>query len=189
MQYSESSAVNRAYELIAAMSEPAKPDDARQDEAMVMAAALEALGEDRSWASVWWAYGAIHYDMSDEALDRALDLLSRVDRSDDARAAAIMLRAEILQSKAIYASVEPSIQEQFELLEEAVSLAPEWPSLRLRLARASRALGDDSETRRHASAARSLLAHGATGDPFDSAITGRNLDPEYVRRALDELGA
>src|SRR3954447_24964818 len=41
---------------------------------MIIASALAELGEDRSWASIWWPYGALRYDMSDEALDKAFDL-------------------------------------------------------------------------------------------------------------------
>src|SRR5215218_3324606 len=101
---------------------------------MAMADELLERGEDRSWASVWWGYGAVHHDLSDEAYDRALDLLCRVDRSADARAAALMLRAEIESAQAIEAGGSPDPQRQAELLSEAVALAPEWPSLRLRLA-------------------------------------------------------
>lgn len=57
------------------------------DEAMIVAEALIGCGEARSWASVWWAYAALHCDMSDEALRKALDLLARVDRPSEARAA------------------------------------------------------------------------------------------------------
>jgi hypothetical protein len=155
---------------------------------MTIAVALVSLGEDRSWASVWWAYGALHYKMSDEALDRALDLLARVDHSDSACAAALMLRAEIQCAKAVYAESEPSQAEQRDLLARAVLLAPDWPRLRLRLARASKAVGDEAKAREHGAHAIALLATDPTTDPFDSAITGRNLDRAGVRRELETLG-
>lgn len=155
---------------------------------MVIAFGLIELGEDRSWASVWWAYGALHYDMSDEALDTALDFLGRVDHPAEARAAALMLRAEIKQAQAAYSGSDPSPTEQRTLLGEAVSLAPNWPALRLRLARASKAAGDEQEARGHATEALALLASGSTQDPFDSALSGRNLDRAYVERELEALG-
>jgi hypothetical protein len=188
MRYSDSPELDAVYCLVASWSQPDDPDQARLDEAMTVAGALAGLGEDRSWASVWWAYGAVHYDMSDEALDRALDLLARVDHPDCARAAALMLQAEIEYAKAVYAESEPSHVRQRDLLARAVSLAPDWPSLRLRLARASKALGDEADARDHGAQATALLAREPTVDPFDSAIAGRNLDRDYVRRELELLG-
>ena len=156
---------------------------------MIVAEAMLSCGQDRSWASVWWAYAALHHDMSDEALQRALDLLARVDTPSDARAAALMLQAEIKMTQAAYASADLSPAEQRSLLEEAVLLAPAWPSLRLRLARACKADREDSLAREHAERALMLLRETEpTDDPFDSAITGRNLDREYVEREGAALG-
>ena len=188
MTYSDVPAINAAYALIAQLAEPENPEDARLGDMMIIASALAALGEDRSWASIWWAYGALHYDMSDDALDRAFELLCRVDHPTDAQAAALMLRAEVKYAQAAYADKDPSPIEQCALLDQAVSLAPDWPVLRFRLARASAAVGDEPTARRHAAEALALLASGATQDPFDSAITGRNLNPAYVRRELAALG-
>jgi hypothetical protein len=189
VRYSDIPAFDAVYALVAQLSEPDDPGQARLEEAMIIAAALVELGEDRSWASVWWAYGALHYELSDEALDRALELLARVDRPANARAAALMLRAEIKYTQAAYSRSDPSPIEQRALLDQAVSLAPEWPALRLRLARASKAAGDEPAARNHAAAALTLLASGhATPDPFDSAITGRNLDSTYVSQELEALG-
>lgn len=189
MRYSADGALDAAYELIARLSEPDDPDDARLDEAMTVADGLIACGEDRTWASVWWAYAALHYEMSDEALHRALGLLARVDRPAEARAAALMLQAEIKMMQAAYAQTGPSAPEQRSLLEGAASLAPDWPSLQLRLARAYKLDGQDSAALEHAMQALSLV-QGAmpTADPFDSAITGRNLDRDYVEREVAALG-
>lgn len=188
MRYSDDSAIDAVYALIAQLSEPDDPEQARPDEAMLISAALIKLGEDRSWASVWWAYGALHHELSDEALERALDLLARVDRSDDARAAALMLQAAIKVAQAAYAESDPPAGEQRALLERAASLAPTWPSLQLRLARASKATGDELAARDHAAQAVTLLRSGErTSDPFDSAITGRNLDTTFVERELEAL--
>jgi hypothetical protein len=188
MKYSDAPAIDALYALVAEFAEPEDPERARPGDAMVIASALVELGEARSWASVWWAYGALHYDMSDDALDRALELLARVDRPAAARAAALMLRAEVKYAQAAYAQVDPSHIEQRALLDEAVSMAPNWPALRLRLARASKATGDEAAARSHATQALTLLASSKTGDPFDSAVTGRNLDRDYVERELHALG-
>jgi hypothetical protein len=188
MRYSPDDRFDRVYKLLARLAAPDDPDDARLDEVMIVADAQIACGQDRSWASVLWAYAALHYDMSDEALERAAELLGRVTEPAEARAAALMLQAEVKMTQAAYASTDPSPAEQRLLLEEAVSLAPQWPALRLRLARAAKSEGQAAEAREHAAAALALLRDsGPTDDPFDSAITGRNLDPAYVEREVAAL--
>lgn len=189
MRFSADGPTDAVYNLLARLAEPNDPDDARLDEVMIVAEALLACGQDRSWASVWWAYAALHYDMSDEALQRALGLLARVVIPSEARAAALMLQAEIKMTQAAYASADPPAAEQRSLLEDAVSLAPAWPSLRLRLARACKSAGQESRARDHAARALALLREcEPTGDPFDAAITGRDLDREYVEREVAALG-
>ena len=50
--------------------------------------------------------------------------------------------------------------------------------------------GDVSEAREHAAEATRLLgATGPTPDQFDSALTGRNLDRDYVAREVEAIGA
>ncbi len=187
MRYSPSTAINEAYNLISHLYVTEFQDAKSSPRAMTIAAALAELGEDRSWASVWWAYGAIHYDLSDEAYARALELLGKVDASDEARAAALMLRAEIKFTQAIQRDAEPDGQEQVELLAEAVALAPEWPLLRVRLARALHSLGKDEAARRHAEAAITLTRRAKpSDDPFETAITGNGLRRGW---ADDELAA
>jgi tetratricopeptide (TPR) repeat protein len=189
MRYSGDASLDAVYGLIARLSEPNNPDEARLDEALIIAGALIELGEDRSWASVWWAYGALHYDLSDEALARALELLARVDHPDEARAAARMLEAEIKFTQAIYADSTPSHDEQRALLDEAVALAPDWPSLRLRLARACKAAGDEPAAREHAARLLVLLrGQPSPPNPFDSAITEKDFDRGYLEREIDALG-
>ncbi len=138
---------------------------------------------------MWWAYGALHHDLSDEALRRALDLLGRVNDPDEARAAALMLRAEIKGTQAAYADTDPPATEQRSLLHEAVTVAPAWPRLRLRLARACMSDGEQASSREHATRALALLRETQpTDDPFDTAITGDNLDRDYVEREAAALG-
>lgn len=189
MRYSDSSHVNGAYELIGTLYEVQYEDPTNPERAMTIAAALVDLGEDRSWASVFWAYGAAHHDLSDEACERALELLTRVDASDEARAAALLLRAEIEFTQAVQREADPDPRRQLELLAEATRLAPHWPSLRVRSARASLALGLDDVAHDHAEAAVDLLARAAPShDPFDSAITGMGLSPGWVTEELGALG-
>lgn len=177
MRYDARQDVNAVYELIATLFEF---EDA-PERAMAIAGALIELGEDRSWASVWWAYGAVHHDLSDEAYARALELLARVDRSENARAAALMFIAEIESTQAIDAGSSPDPRRQATLLSEAVALAPLWPSLRLRVAYPLRELGQSDASCREAQAALDLLDRAEnTGDPFESAISGASLDREYV---------
>lgn len=185
MTYDPRHDVNAAYELMATLFET---DDA-PERAMTIAAAMVELGEDRSWASVWWAYGAVHHDLSDEAYARALDLLARVDRSEEARAAALMLIAEIESTQAIDAGGSPDPRRQAELLSEAVALAPAWPSLRLRFAYPLRELGQIDASRREAQTALDQLDRAVTtGDPFESAITGASLDRAYVAGEVRAFG-
>lgn len=187
MRYSPSTRLNDVYVLIGQLYVAEFQDANSSPRAMTIAAALAELGEDRGWASIWWAYGAIHYDLTDAAYERALELLGRVDASDEARAAALMLRAQIRFTQAIYREAEPDGPEQVELLTEAVNLAPEWPLLRVRLARALHTLGEDETARRHADAALTLVARAeASGDPFDTAFSGIGLRPGW---AHDELAA
>lgn len=156
---------------------------------MTIADALVALGEDRSWASVWWAYGAIHHDLSNEAYERALDLLGRVDASDEARAAALMLRAEIEATAAYESQRPPDHRRQSELLTRAVELAPDWPNLHLRLAHASAASGDMEAAQHHGAIAACQFAESPTSDdPFDVALSGTGLDKSYVSSELRSLG-
>lgn len=189
MRYSLDAPLDAAYTLLARLAAPQDPDEARLDEVMTVADALIGCGEDRSWANVWWAYAALHYDMSDEALERAVSLLARVETTSEARPAALMLQAEIKMTQAAYAAADPSPAEQRSLLEEAVALAPEWPSLRLRLARAYKSEGHASKAQENAARALALLRESdPSDDPFDSAITGRSLDREYVEREVAALG-
>jgi hypothetical protein len=185
--YSDVPELDAAYALIARLYEPGRPSDARPDEAMVIAAALLELGERRSWASVWWAYGALHHELSDEALARADELLGDVEGPDEARAAALMLRAEIRFTQAVYAGSRPAPDEQRRLLEQAVALGAGWPSLHIRLARACRDARDNRAAAEHA--ARALELRRPTDDPFDSAISGHNLDRDYLEREAEQLRA
>jgi hypothetical protein len=188
MKYSDMVGLDALYALIAGFAAPEDPGEARFEDAGVIASGLLDLGEDRSWASVWLAYRALHHEMSDQALARALEFLLRVDHPAEARAAALMLIAEITNTRAVYAQTDPSHGEQRALLAEAVTLAPDWPALRLRLARACKAVGADDEARAQARAARALLASPPTEDPFDTAITGRNFNRAYVERELETFG-
>ncbi len=190
MRYSETAAVDAVYALVAELFEPGDPERAQPAEAMTIAEALVELGEDRSWASVWWSYGALHHDLSDAALEKSLGLLTRVDRPTSARAAALMLQAEIKYKQAVYAETDPSPTDQRTLLDKAAALAPQWPELHVRLAHACKAVGDEQAVRYHAGKALSLLASTRpTEDPFDSAISGRNLDPAYIKKELEALGS
>jgi len=102
MKYSDDSAINAVYTSSLSCPKPTIRSRLVWISDGDQRGAVE-LGEDRSWASVWWAYGALHHELSDEALVRALELLVRVDRSADARAAALMLQAAIKVAQAAYA--------------------------------------------------------------------------------------
>jgi tetratricopeptide (TPR) repeat protein len=189
MKYSSSAGLNAAYELIGRLYEIEFQDADSAERAMTIAAALASLGEDRSWASVWWAYGALHHDLSDEALARALDLLAKVDEPDEARAAALMLSAEIKFRQAIHRDAEPNHRDQVELLAEAARLAPEWPNVRVRLARALLSAGEQEAARRQAEEAISVATRAEpSDDPFDTAITGTGLRPGWVGDELKAVG-
>lgn len=188
MRYDDSTALDNAYQLIASLYAIEFQASDSAERAMTIASALGELGEDRSWASVWWAYGVIHHDLSDEGFERALDLLVRVDRSPEARAAALMLHAEIQLTQAVYRDAEPDQEEQVRLLSEAAALAPDWPNLRVRLARALLSAGDMNAAREHAEAAVTLAGAERSDDPFDIAITGMGLRPGWVSDELKSLG-
>lgn len=184
MIYDSREDIDRLYKQIADMFEI-------QDqpwEAMALSDALIDKGEEDSWASVWWAYGAIHTILSDEACERALDLLTKVDRSEPARAAALMLTAEIEFTSALQSGHELDPERQLQLLAQAVELAPRWPALRLRIADALRALGRNSEACRSATlAAEWIEQHRGNLDPYDTAITGFGLIPELVRERSRQI--
>lgn len=189
MRYSDSPVLDEAYELIGTLYEIEFQVAANPERAMTIAAALAELGEDRSWASVWWAYGAIHHDLSDEAYERALEMLAKVDASDEARAAALMLRAEIKFTQTVQSEAEPDSREQVELLSEAASLASDWPNLRVRLARALHAAGEEGAARQHAEAAVALAERASPSeDPFDIAFTGTGLRSGWAAEELGALG-
>ncbi len=188
VRYTESPVLNEVYELLAVLFETEFEDPLSAERAMTIAAALGELGEDRSWASVWWAYGAVHHDLSDEALARALELLSKVVAPDSARAAALMLRAEIKFSQAVNAGDEPNPREQVELLSEASKLAPDWPSIRVRLARALHDANRNDLAREQAEAATAFVEPSPSVDPFDTAISGRGLRPGWAHDELNALG-
>lgn len=189
MRYSPSSALNEVYDVIGQLYVTEFRDPKSSPRAMTIAAALRELGEHRSWASVWWAYGAIHFDLSDDAYATALRLLDKVDASAEAQAAALMLRAQIRFTQAVDHNIEPNDREQVELLGKAVERAPEWPLLRVRLARALQSVGEVSAARREALEALQLAAHARPSeDPFDVAFTGSGLRPGWARDELAELG-
>ncbi len=184
MRYDDRPEIDATYAEIARLYE--RHDDAEQG--MALSNDLVARGEDSSWASVWWAYGAVHHDLSDEAYARALELLSRVDRPDEARAAALMLTAEIESTQAFEAGATPDPARQAELLSEARSIAPAWPSVRLRLAYSLRDLGDVARSSEEAKVALALIDSAEpTTDPFDTAITGLGIDRGYVAAEVQEL--
>jgi len=188
MRYSDNPPLDAVYDLLARLSAPRNPDEQRLDEVMIVADALIASGQDRTWASVWWGYAALHYDMSDDALRRAAHLLRDVDGPREARAAALMLRAEIMMTQASYGLVSPSPSEERSLLEVAVSLEPTWLSLHMRLARALKTEGQDAKAHRHGAEVLALLNRfSSTQDPFDSAFTGRNYDHSYVKQEVTKL--
>lgn len=188
MRYSENGTIDAAYALIADMIAPATLDEAQPQSAMTVAAALMELGERDSWATVWWAYGALNHDLSDAALQSAMETLGDVVRPRLARAAALMLKAQTAYTLAIRSERPPATDEQRQLLEAAFELAPTWPELRVRLARACKESGDEAAAREHAARALEGLRIGPPADPFDAAISGWNLDPEYVRAEFEELG-
>lgn len=185
MRYHPVAAVNAAYELVANLYER----DDRQADAMTIAGALLELGEERSWASVWWAYGAIHHELSDDALASAQALLAGVDGEALCRAAALMLQAEVETTVAAQHGEEPPHAKHYAMLREAIALAPDWPSLHVRIARAAASVGDMSEASLHARRAVALIEElGPSDDPFDSAISGRDLSTSYVIEELRDLG-
>jgi hypothetical protein len=188
VRYSAIPAVNAVYELVAVLFVVEFQDIKSAERAMTVSWALAELGEDRSWASVWWAYGAVHHDLSDEAFERALTLLAKVDASPEARAAALMLWAEIRFTQTTYSDADVDRDEQVKVLTEAASLVPTWPSLRVRLARALTSVGDVQSARAHAKAAIALTAKEPSGDPFDVAITGRGLRSGWADEELRSLG-
>jgi tetratricopeptide (TPR) repeat protein len=188
MRYSDSTALEKAYELIATLYAIEFQASDSAERAMTISAALGELGEDRSWASVWWAYGVIHHDLSDEGFARALELLARVDRPAEARAAALMLRAEIKLTQAVYRDAEPDDDEQVTMLSEAAKLAPDWPNVRVRLARALCSAGEVESARAHAEAAVAFAGAERSDDPFDIAITGMGLRPGWASDELKVLG-
>lgn len=186
MKYDDRAEVDALYAQIASLYE----HDDDPERAMRLAEELLERGEDRSWASVWWAYGAVHHDLSDEAYARALELLARIDRPDEARAAALMLIAEIESTQAIENGGSPDAARQASLLSAATAIAPAWPSLRLRLAYPLRDLGEIQRSRAEAMAALELLDRAEpTEDPVDSAITGLGLDRDYVASEVKAMGA
>jgi len=189
VRYSEVPALNATYKLIANLFEPsAGPAAARPAEAITICLALVELGEDRSWASVWFAYGALHHDLSDEALNHALELLARVEGPADCKAAALMLDAEVRYSLAVYSETEPSHSDQVALMAKAVALVPTWPNLHIRLAREYLATGERERAINHAREAIRLLERRESGaKPFDS-ISGHSLSIDHVRSELSELG-
>lgn len=180
----DDSALDAVYALVATLYEDAD----QPDQAMTICAALMTLGEERSWATVWWAYGATHHDLADEALAGALALLPAVDRSPWARAAALMLQAEIEDQSAAYDGGRADPARQTRLLSEAVQLAPAWPGLHLRLARACADAGDDATARHHATETMRLIDDGpAEPTAFERALTGHGLIAEAVTSELRGL--
>ncbi|MFN8149662.1 MAG: hypothetical protein U0R24_00860 [Solirubrobacterales bacterium] len=189
MKYSDSKFLQAVYELIGTLYVTEFRVARNPERAMAISAALVELGEDRSWASVWWAYGAINHDLRDQACERALVLLAKVEAPEQACAAALMLRAEIRFTQAIQSGDEPDQIEQAELLSEAVALAPDWPNLCARLARALHAAGDEQAARRHAMRAVALMEQaGPPEDPFDTAFTGTGLQSGWAAEELGALG-
>lgn len=188
MRYSDIQSINATYELIATLYASEFHDMASAERAMTISLALAELGEARSWAGVWWAYGAIHHDLSDEAFDRAIEMLNRVDSSPPARAAALMLTAEIRMTQAAYRDEDPDQAAQIELLTEAAKLAPDWPSVRVRLARALVAVGNAEAARTHADAALALMPSEPSTNPLDVTLTGGGLRSGWVADELRGLG-
>ena len=158
---------------------------------LTITAALIELLEDRAWATIWWAYGALHHLLDDESLDRAQDLLKDVRGSAEARAASLIMRAATLHTLATHQGVDPDEVLQLRLLEEAVTVAPDWPAVHIMLAESHNSLGARTEAARHASRALELLAEpaGEELEPFEVAIARMGVATSFIREHLVDLGA
>jgi Flp pilus assembly protein TadD len=130
----------------------------------------------------------VNYDLSNEAYARALELVARVDRSDAARAAALMLTAEIEMKAAFWQDRPVDRARQVELLTRALELAPDWPDLHARLAYALVQVGRRDEARPHAGAALAGMCDDPlAADPFDQLITGVAFVRDVVASDMEEL--
>jgi hypothetical protein len=150
---------------------------------MTVSAALVELGEHNSWAAVWWAYAALYHGLSDAALAQAARWLRRVDRPAAARAAALMLRADIESKIAAYAGKEPPTQTQRQLLEEATLQAPIGPLRTSGLRMRTRPPGTQAQHENM----RRWLSPSWTGNPPATPSIPRL--PEKPRQATTRAGA
>lgn len=190
MKYHENPRVSALLRLAGSQALRDTSPNGLPDSLTITAALLDVL-DDRAWAAVWWSYGAIHHLLDDESLARARDLLRDVRAPRDARASALMLRAEIINTLAIWQETDRDEPLQVRLLEEALAIAPDWPALHIRLAQSHNSLGAAAEAARHGSRALELLSEfSATTDlePFEEAIAGFGTEPSDARKGLEMAG-
>jgi hypothetical protein len=117
-----------------------------------------AINRDRSWALIGWSEGMASFGVR----IRSRDFL-------------------------VLGLVGLSLFDQSEIDTRDAEIVYEL-FVRLRLARAYKAGGHDTQAAANARRALALLRElGPSDDPFDSAITGRNLDPDYVEREVAAL--
>ncbi len=146
---------------------------------------LVEAGDGGTWASVWWAYGAIHYELTRESYDLALIRLAEVVDPGYAVAASLMLTAEIELTRAIESKEKVDNDRQVDLLAQARAFAPDWPSIHLRMAYPLREIGKAAEAKAEIALAVQLLPNVPSQDPFDVCISGRGTDRNYVLAELD----
>lgn len=182
MIYDERPSIDATYRQIAEwFEEPGDPSTG-----MLVSDALIELGEADSWASVWWSYGAVHYDLTDEAYARAIDLLAGVVRSAAARAAALVLRAEVAFTAANEQRRPQDIPAQIEMLREAAALRPDWPAPCLRLARALAQGGRDAEANNEVQRLTELVANAEAPSraSISPLLTSTDLTPSHLEYTL-----
>lgn len=179
--------IESTYALIARLFDIRDLDDSAH--AMELATGLVECGERGTWADVWWAYGAIHHDLSDEALEAAHMRLGAVDHPEDAQAAALMLTAEIEATMDIQNGKSPDPVRQVDLLSRARDLQPDWPAVHLRLAYPLRELERADDAKREARAALNLARRPIDSPtPVDVFFAGFGLDSGYLYDEARKFG-
>lgn len=175
------------YELIGRLYAVDDLDDSGA--AMQLSRDLIERGNSNSWASVWWAYGALNFDLSDEAWDEALRLLSRVDHPPEAQGAAKMLTAAVEATISIYSGAAADPERQVALHKEALSFCPDWPKIHLLLGQYLRKMGRDTEAKAAIARAIDLVRrdHGNL-DVVDRTFAGYDMSNQYLRDTARDFG-
>lgn len=159
-----------------------------EDQALCLLEVILRRDPRNSLAKIWIAHCYIHYLMNRKVLERAKVLMESVIKDDPKyAAAAYILLTSILRD---LDGITP--EHEISLWEAAIDCEPDWPNSHYGLAWAYLKLGRRADAIKEMERAMANNKGPYSGDDiieemFETSITGRYADPEFLKREFKRL--